>query len=76
MNLYWVTTEDHAEDWFITANNAEEAAPIITKLARIGKAVVPILPIFSFSIPPPKHFSRKIALQNKSYYSIAILHCN
>ncbi len=26
MNLYWVTTEDHAEDWFITANNAEKAA--------------------------------------------------
>ena len=26
MNLYWVTTEDHAEDWFIVANNPEEAA--------------------------------------------------
>lgn len=26
MNLYWVTTEDHDEDWFIVANNAEEAA--------------------------------------------------
>ena len=26
MNLYWVTTEDHAEDWFIMANNPEEAA--------------------------------------------------
>lgn len=26
MKLYWVTTEDHAEDWFIVANNAEEAA--------------------------------------------------
>lgn len=25
MNLYWVTTEDHADDWFIAANNAEEA---------------------------------------------------
>ncbi len=26
MNLYWVTTEDHDEDWFITAHNADEAA--------------------------------------------------
>jgi len=26
MNLYWVTTEDHAEDWFVVANNAKEAA--------------------------------------------------
>lgn len=26
MNLYWVTTEDHDEDWFIVANNPEEAA--------------------------------------------------
>jgi hypothetical protein len=25
MKLYWVTTEDHAEDWFVVANNAEEA---------------------------------------------------
>jgi len=26
MKLYWVTTEDHAEDWFVLANSAEEAA--------------------------------------------------
>lgn len=26
MNLYWVTTEDHGEDWFIVANSAREAA--------------------------------------------------
>jgi len=26
MDLYWVTTSDHAEDWFIVANSAEEAA--------------------------------------------------
>lgn len=26
MNLYWVTTEDHEEDWFVIANTAEEAA--------------------------------------------------
>ena len=25
MNLYWVTTGDHAEDWFIVANIPEEA---------------------------------------------------
>jgi hypothetical protein len=25
MNLYWVTTEDHGEDWFVVANTAEEA---------------------------------------------------
>jgi hypothetical protein len=24
--LYWVTTEDHCEDWFIVANSANEAA--------------------------------------------------
>ena len=29
MNLYWVTTEDHAEDWFVVANNAEEAEPFM-----------------------------------------------
>ena len=26
MQLYWVTTEDHCEDWFIVASSAEEAA--------------------------------------------------
>ena len=26
MNLYWVTTSDHDEDWFIVADTAEEAA--------------------------------------------------
>jgi hypothetical protein len=26
MNLYWVITEDHEEDWFVVANSAEEAA--------------------------------------------------
>ena len=26
MKLYWVTTEDHEEDWFIVASSAEEAA--------------------------------------------------
>lgn len=25
MYLYWVTTEDHAEDWFIEASNAKDA---------------------------------------------------
>lgn len=25
MNLYWVTTEDHHEDWFIVAATSEEA---------------------------------------------------
>lgn len=25
MNLYWVTTEDHHEDWFIIASSSEEA---------------------------------------------------
>ena len=25
MDLYWVTTEDHHEDWFIVASSAEEA---------------------------------------------------
>ncbi len=28
MHLYWVTTEDHCEDWFIIANNANQAARI------------------------------------------------
>lgn len=26
MKLYWVTTEDHAEDWFVVAYNAREAS--------------------------------------------------
>ena len=26
MYLYWVETEDHAEDWFVVANDEEEAA--------------------------------------------------
>lgn len=26
MNLYWVTTEDHGEDWFVVADDAEKAA--------------------------------------------------
>lgn len=25
MKLYWVTTEDHDEDWFVVASSAEEA---------------------------------------------------
>ena len=28
MNLYWVTTEDHEEDWFIVAKNAKQAAAL------------------------------------------------
>jgi hypothetical protein len=26
MQLYWATTEDHSEDWFIVASDVEEAA--------------------------------------------------
>ena len=26
MKLYWVTTEDHDEDWFVVASSAEEAS--------------------------------------------------
>ncbi|MEW6666609.1 MAG: hypothetical protein AB1512_15490 [Thermodesulfobacteriota bacterium] len=26
MKLYWVTTDDHDEDWFIVASSSEEAA--------------------------------------------------
>lgn len=26
MNLFWVTTEDHDEDWFVVAHDPEEAA--------------------------------------------------
>ena len=26
MKLFWVTTEDHGEDWFVVATNAEEAS--------------------------------------------------
>ncbi len=26
MQLYWATTEDHSEDWFIVASNLREAA--------------------------------------------------
>ncbi len=28
LNLYWATTEDHDEDWFIIAENEKEAAKI------------------------------------------------
>jgi len=28
MKLYWVTTEDHHEDWFIVASSKEEASRI------------------------------------------------
>ena len=28
MKLYWVTTEDHDEDWFIVASNSKEAAKL------------------------------------------------
>ena len=26
MELFWVTTEDHDEDWFVVASSAEEAS--------------------------------------------------
>ena len=26
MNLFWVTTSDHGEDWFVIAHSAQEAA--------------------------------------------------
>ena len=28
MKIYWVTTEDHAEDWFVVATCSEEAAKL------------------------------------------------
>jgi hypothetical protein len=28
MQLYWATTEDHSEDWFIIANSEKEAAKL------------------------------------------------
>ncbi len=28
MKLFWVTTEDHDEDWFIVASSAEEASEL------------------------------------------------
>ncbi len=28
MHLYWATTEDHCEDWFIIANSENEAAKL------------------------------------------------
>ncbi len=28
MKLYWVTTEDHEEDWFIVASSSKEAAKL------------------------------------------------
>jgi hypothetical protein len=32
MKLYWVTTEDHDEDWFIVASSAEEASEYHEKM--------------------------------------------
>jgi len=36
MNLYWVTTEDHHENWFIIASSSEEACKfhVMTNLKR------------------------------------------
>lgn len=31
MNLYWITTEDHEEDWFIIATNVAEAEKFFEK---------------------------------------------
>ena len=36
MNLYWVTTEDHDEDWFVVASSAEEAAEFHEKEEGYG----------------------------------------
>jgi hypothetical protein len=33
MILYWVTTEDHDEDWFIVASSQKEAAQLHEKMA-------------------------------------------
>jgi hypothetical protein len=32
MNLYWVTTEDHDEDWFVIASSQKEAARLHEKM--------------------------------------------
>jgi len=32
MNLYWVTTEDHDEDWFIVAPSSKEASRLHEKM--------------------------------------------
>jgi hypothetical protein len=40
MKLYWVTTEDHHEDWFIVASTPEEASKLHEELEgyEIGDA--------------------------------------
>jgi hypothetical protein len=32
MNLYWVTTEDHDEDWFVIASSQKEAVQLHEKM--------------------------------------------
>jgi hypothetical protein len=35
MRLYWVTTEDHDEDWFVVAPNEVEACMFHEDAARL-----------------------------------------
>ena len=36
MKLYWATTEDHCEDWFIVASSAREAARLHERMEGFG----------------------------------------
>jgi len=59
MCLYWVTTEDHGEDWFVVANNAQERTSFpwisaitmlfpIAAMATIANQGAPILPTLGY----------------------------
>lgn len=37
MKLYWVTTQDHGEDWFIVATSQEEAAKYHENMEGYGQ---------------------------------------
>ena len=51
MKLYWVTTEDHDEDWFIVASSSDEAARCHENILVIGSG---------FSFHNMKAFSRQV----------------
>ena len=45
MQLYWATTEDHSEDWFIVASNAKEAARLHERMEGFdtGEAIAELV---------------------------------
>ncbi len=55
MNIYWATTEDHDEDWFIIAENEQEAAKLHEEMEGYnpGDAVAEFVLTVPENISPP-----------------------